>query len=83
MKNSAHITNTIFTIIGVMVFAIWFALLIMGQLGIIGNLIFLGAAAWLFELYSASHRGGFRRRQPPRGEGMEGRLQELEEDHNL
>lgn len=72
----------IFTLIGVTVFGIWLALVIMNALGIVGHLVFLGAAAWLFELYSAAQRESLKY---PTGtqRGMEERLHEFEEEYNL
>ena len=73
-------TKMIFVLMGMTVFGIWLALLLMGQLSIVGNLAFLGAAAWLFELYSAAQRERFTQK---RREGMEERLHEFEEEYNL
>ncbi len=82
MKRTAKFIPIAFTVIGLTVAGIWFALLIMGELGVIGNLIFLGAAAWLFELYSAAQRAPVRTNT--RGlQGMGHRVKEFEEDYNL
>lgn len=82
MKRTAKFIPIAFTVIGLTVAGIWFALLIMGELGVIGNLIFLGAAAWLFELYSAAQRASFRTKTRDL-QGMGHRLEELEQDYNL
>jgi hypothetical protein len=74
-------TKTVFILMGITFLGIWLALLLMGQLSIIGNLAFLGAAAWLFELYSAAQRERFS--PQPRAEQLEERLKEFEEEYNL
>ena len=67
---------------GVTVFGIWLTLLVIGELSILGYLAFLGAAAWLFELYSAAQRENLKRPDRPRSD-MEEHLQEFEEEHNV
>jgi len=67
---------------GVTVFGIWLTLLVIGELSILGHLAFLGAAAWLFELYSAAQRENLKQPNRPKS-GMEERLHEFEEEHNL
>lgn len=38
-------------VISVVVIGIWLVFVLIGYLGIIGNLIFLGGVVWIFELY--------------------------------
>jgi hypothetical protein len=76
-------TRIIFTLMGVTVFGIWLTLLVIGELSILGHLAFLGAAAWMFELYSAAQRENLKRPDRPSGSSMEERLHEFEEEHNL
>lgn len=64
MRTQATVLRTVFIFISVAVIGIWLALLLTGYLGIIGNLIFLGGAAWVFELYSATQREGFEPKRP-------------------
>lgn len=59
MRTQTKAFRAIFAAISVAVIGIWLALTLTGHLGIIGNLIFLGGAAWIFELYSTAQREGF------------------------
>ncbi|NRA48744.1 MAG: hypothetical protein HRU12_06395 [Phaeodactylibacter sp.] len=59
MRTQPKAYRAVFVVIGVAVIGIWLALVLTGNLGIIGNLIFLGGAAWVFELYSISQKEGF------------------------
>ncbi len=64
MRTQATVFRTVFIAIGIAVIGIWLALLLTGYLGVIGNLIFLGGAAWVFELYSATQKEGFTPKRP-------------------
>jgi len=72
MRTQPKAFRAVFVVISVAVIGIWLALILTGQIGIIGNLIFLGGAAWIFELYSAAQREGLntssrrtRKHRPP------------------
>lgn len=64
MRTSSKAFRAVFAVISVAVISIWLALILTGHLGIIGNLVFLGGAAWIFELYSVAQREGFDASKP-------------------
>lgn len=82
MRTPSRLFPALFTIIGILTVGIWFGLLIAGQLGLIGNLVFLGAAAWFFELYSAAQRNQISHSDSD-ADGMASRIEELEKEGTL
>ncbi|MEQ8706589.1 MAG: hypothetical protein RIC19_21840 [Phaeodactylibacter sp.] len=82
MRTQSKAFRAIFLVISVAVIGIWLALILTEQIGIIGNLVFLGGAAWIFELYSAAQREGFDRPSPPR-ENRRRRPAKSLEDYSL
>lgn len=64
MRTHTTLYQAVFTFMGGAVAAIWLLLTIAGYLGLFGHIVFLGAAAWFFELYSVAQRETLGHRAP-------------------